>query len=215
MWLVRKADSEKTYIAEDLTTLVAWCRAGRVKADDLIKPGDSGAWTRADGKPELAASFGAGGSLPPITSETAGLRSAAITGTTETTDEKISLDLTSMMDLTFILLIFLMLVATPAFQKGLDVDLPSSAAAGQVENTDITVSIDSAGVVYIDSREVLIDQLASSLQAAVREVNFARLILRSDGDVTHKKVVQIMDAINAAGISDITIATSPSLEADR
>ncbi len=215
MWLVRKADSEKTYVAGDLPTLIAWCRGGRVHPDDLVKPNDMGTWKLAGEKAELAESFCKGNSLPPVTSDAAGLSLASITGTSEAGDEQISLDLTSMMDLTFILLIFLMLVATPAFQKGLDVDLPSAAAASQVENTDITVSIDAGGVVYIDSLEVPIDQLAPSLLAQAEKVNIARLILRSDGDVTHKRVVQVMDAINAAGISNITIATSPSTEVDR
>ncbi len=215
MWLVRKADSEKTYVAGDLTTLVAWCRAGRVQPADLVKPGDTGNWVRADAKAELAASFGGSESLPPVTSTIAGGRSGSITGTSQAADEKVTVDLTSMMDLTFILLIFLMLIATPAFQKGLYVDLPSAAAASQVENTDVTVSVDSAGLVYIDSREVPLAQLTSGLLADAQKVNIDRLILRSDGDVKHKRVVEVMDAINAAGISNITIATSPSMEADR
>ncbi len=215
MWLIRKADSEKTYVAGDLTTLVAWCRAGRVQPADLVKPGDTGNWVRADAKAELAASFGGGESLPPVTSAMAGGRTDTITGTSQAGDEKVTVDLTSMMDLTFILLIFLMLIATPAFQKGLDVDLPSAAAASQVGNTDVTVSVDSAGLVYIDSRQVPLAQLTSGLLADAQKVNIDRLILRSDGDVKHKRVVEIMDAITAAGISNITIATSPSTEADR
>ncbi len=208
IWRVRKADTGKVYVAKDLHTLQAWCRVGRVLAEDYVQEESDRYWRKASHIFELAEHIERPTSGPPllaIRTRSSGLTPSRVSGE----NDEVSLDLTSMMDMTFILLIFLLIIAPPAFQHGFAVDLPQSAAAGKIEKTDVVVSLSSDGQVFVDKELVSLTNLEGILAEQAKQPGFGKLILRADGSVQHKVVVSVMDTINAAGISNITIGTRP------
>ena len=208
IWRVRKADTGKVYVAEDLHTLQAWCRVGRVLGEDSVQEESDRDWRKVSHIFELAAHIKrptAGPPLLAIKTRSSGLTPSRASGE----KDEVSLDLTSMMDMTFILLIFLLIIATPAFQHGMAVDLPQSSAAGKIEKTDVVVSLSSDGQVFVDKEPVLLTDLEGRLAELAKRPSFGKLILRADGLVQHQVVVSVMDTINTAGISNITIATRP------
>ena len=208
IWKVRKADTGKVYVANDLHTLQAWCRAGRVLGDDNVQEESDHDWRKVSHIFELAAHIKGPTAKPPLLA--AKTRSSVLTPSrgSEEKDEA-TLDLTSMMDMTFILLIFLLIIATPAFQHGMAVDLPQSAAAGKIEKTDVVVSLAPDGQVFLDKEPVSDEDLEAKLRELAKQPSFGKLILRADGSAQHKVVVSVMDIINTSGISNITIATRP------
>ena len=210
-WKARKADTGKVYVAEDLRTLQAWCRTGRVLADDSVQEDSDSDWRNVSHIFELAAhikSLTAGPPLLALKTRSSVLTPSRVSGERD----EVTLDLTSMMDMTFILLIFLLIIATPAFQHGMAVDLPQSAAAGKIEKTDVVVSLSSDGGVFVDKEPVSLTDLEIRLGELAKQPSFGKLILRADGSVQHQVVVSVMDTINTAGISNITIATRPKQE---
>ena len=207
-WRVRKADTGKVYVAKDLHTLQAWCRAGRVLGEDYVQEDSDHDWRKVSHIFELAAHIKGPTSEPPLLALKT--RSSVLTPSMASGEkDEVTLDLTSMMDMTFILLIFLLIIATPAFQHGMAVDLPQSAAAGKIEKTDVVVSLSSSGGVFVDKESVSLTDLESKLAELAKQPSFGKLILRADGSVQHQVVVSVMDTINTAGISNITIATRP------
>lgn len=209
-WRLRKADDKKTYVAKDLRTLQAWCRAGRAREEDEVQQQGETEWHKASHVFDLAAHFPSSGSPPPLASGGgATSRSLMTAGPVGGSRGEISLDLTSMMDMTFILLIFLMVIATPAFQHGMAVDLPQASAAGKIEKTDVVVSVSREGAIHVDKKTVTLQELEGALKEYASQPSFGKLILRADGSVQHARVVEVMDVISTAGIRNIAIATRP------
>ena len=214
MWKVRKVDSTTTYSARDLKTLQAWCRSGRIRETDQVKPEGEQRWRRADTLFELAGHFVRSGS-PPVLAGGAAAEADMLASTRPTDQEDIQLDLTSVMDMSFLLLIFLTLVATPAFQRGLAVDLPASRTAGPVTKTNLVVSLDAQGRIYLDQTQVSTEELSRQLREAAQRPDFGTLVLRADGEVRHAAVVAVLDVISSAGIEKVSIATRPLMEKNR
>ena len=204
-WKVRKTDTGKVYLAKDLHTLQTWCRAGRILEDDSVREDADIDWRKASHIFELAAHLRRSTAPPSVVARKTALMPSRDSGE----KEEIGLDLTSMMDMTFILLIFLLIIATPAFQHGMAVNLPESRAAGRIEKADVVVGISADGTVYLDKDAILLNDLENRLRELSRQPSFGKLILRADGSVQHSNVVEVMDVINTSGITNITIATRP------
>jgi len=174
MWKVRKADTGKVYAAEDLKALQTWCRDGRVLEDDFVRSDEDADWQLASRVFDLAAHFrrpgggavaaaaaGAaaqGGGRARASQRNVSARAAA--------SEDVDPDLTSMMDMAFILVILLMVISTPAFQNSLPVNLPGSEGSGKIESRDLTVAVTKDGEIRIagDPESVALGGLARALK---------------------------------------------------
>lgn len=126
--------------------------------------------------------------------------------------EELELNLTPLIDVVFLLLIFFMVSTTFQKESQISLQLPqateteSSAAAERIE-----IVINAAGRYFIDDQEVVKSDLVS-LQNALFKVSNGRrdipLTIRADAQVPHQAVVTAMDASGQLGILNITIATS-------
>jgi len=126
------------------------------------------------------------------------------------------MDLTPMVDMTFLLLIFFMITASFSVQKSIAFPPPSPEQKGAVqttftldefENNSVVIRIDDRNVIYVDDEPVadpgrLIDMLKASLSTQRNEV-----ILTADDNALHDTVVQVIDAANAAGMQRIRLAS--------
>ncbi len=126
-------------------------------------------------------------------------------------DEDPEINLTSLIDVVFLLLIFFMVSTTFERQALLRIQLPE-AATGQVESVSdrIELVISEAGDFYVDERLVA-DDRKTTLMLALKQAFEARpdalLVIRADGGAPHRLVVRAMDAAAAQGITRLRIAT--------
>lgn len=123
------------------------------------------------------------------------------------------IDLTSMIDVLFVLLLFFMVTTTFSETSSMDVKLPSaSAKATQISKKDLSVSLNGNGEIYFSenqaapkmiSLEVLKEELVKSKQTNSN----VSLLLRADKEVNHGRVVTILDQAKQVGIENIAIGT--------
>lgn len=118
-----------------------------------------------------------------------------------------SVDLTPMIDMTFILLIFFMVATT--FQKDLKIDINRpGASTGQVASTKaIKVYVDKQGQAYLDGEPVQVWVIQSRLRDLLKTQSQKSVLVVTDEIVPSGKLVEVVDQARLAGAEDIGVAT--------
>ena len=122
-------------------------------------------------------------------------------------EENYSLELTPLIDVVFLLLIFFM-VSTEFvdFSRRMDITLPTSKAASDdevVKNLEIEMTKDKK--IYIRGRRTSLKQLEASL-AKLRKPQDVKTIIRADEEIEYGAVVKVMGLLQAAQVTDISVA---------
>jgi len=127
--------------------------------------------------------------------------------TQRTRRPEIALELTPLIDVVFLLLIFFMVSTTFAVTSGIDVNLPSSKTTRIEERADkIELSVTSEGRLFWDNAAVNDQVLIARLQSMARENPEMLVVIRADTHVMHGRVFFVMDAAREAGLHRIAIA---------
>ncbi len=118
------------------------------------------------------------------------------------------INLTPLMDLTFILLITF-IITFPLLEQGIPVNLPEGKAQDLEPEQSHTVTLKKNGELYFDNSGVSIADLERRL-AAVRAVNpSASVMVRADKQIIYDRVVDILKLLKEAGISNMALVTEP------
>lgn len=124
------------------------------------------------------------------------------------------LNMTSLIDVVFLLLIFFMVTTTFEKQAKLKIQLPE--ATEKIQNqaqSQIVISISEKGSIYLNNNELLNSQyasIASGLKRMVEEGDKPSIVIRADANAAHKYVVTVMDVLADMGFTSVSIATTPS-----
>jgi len=129
-------------------------------------------------------------------------------------EESVEVNLTALIDVVFLLLIFFMVSTTFDRHARLKVSLPeSSTKTIQQQDAPLVLSIDAKGNYFINDRQV-INQSLDTLKQAIRKtigdeaaIKNASLVLRADANTPHQSVVRAMDAASQLGLTKLSIAT--------
>lgn len=118
------------------------------------------------------------------------------------------INVTPFVDVMLVLLIIFM-VAAPLTTVGVPVELPETAAQSlpSEQEEPLTVTLTAEGLTTIQTTEVADDEIIPRLQAILSERASNKVFLRADGAIPYARVVQVMGALNAAGITDIGLVT--------
>ncbi len=118
------------------------------------------------------------------------------------------INVTPFVDVMLVLLIIFM-VAAPLQTVGVPVELPRTAAQALASEQEepLTVTLTADGVIMIQTTEVASEEIVPRLRAVLSERASRRVFIRADGAIPYARVVQVMGALNAAGITDIGLVT--------
>ncbi|MCI0652967.1 MAG: biopolymer transporter ExbD [Methylococcaceae bacterium] len=122
------------------------------------------------------------------------------------------IDLTPMMDMAFIMLIFFIVTASYVKESGIDVNRPSAETAERKERGNIVISIRADGEVWIDKRVVDIRAVRANVERLHAENPLGSVIIAADRETKTHHLIEVMDQVRMAGITDAAIATEQSAQ---
>ncbi len=117
-------------------------------------------------------------------------------------------NLTPMLDVVFILLIFFVVTASFIKEAGIDVDKPSTQEPTSQEAANILIVISKNNEIWIDNRIVDARTLRANIQRLHAENPSSGIVIQADKRSYNNSLVQVMDAARQAGIYAISIATN-------
>ena len=125
--------------------------------------------------------------------------------------EELSVNLTPLIDVVFLLLIFFMVSTTFTRESELSIDLPEATGSlRNEEEREIIVQIDELGQYRVNGK-ALVDQDARTLQAAIYQISEGDtslpMTISADAQAAHESVVRAMDAAGQMGFSRLSIAS--------
>ena len=119
-------------------------------------------------------------------------------------------DLTSLIDVVFLLLIFFMLTTTFVnLENRVEVNLPSGDFAAAEPSQNIIVSITENNTIYFNGKLIDPLKLSESVAAEIKGEPEKIVVLEADQNVLHGKVIRVMDLLKKGGAEKIAIATQP------
>jgi biopolymer transport protein ExbD len=126
-----------------------------------------------------------------------------------TRTRNVILNVTPLIDVLLVLIIFFLMATTFVLAPGIKVDLPQASAVHQAQENDALVVITQDGTVYYQDQPVDLQALQATLSQARQQQPELRLVIRADKGVAHGRVVEVMDTAKVAGVDRLAISTAP------
>ena len=120
------------------------------------------------------------------------------------------LNLTSLIDVLFLLLIFFMISTTFLNAPAIKLELPEAAHADAVKQEPVTVFVGPNGAIYLNDDPVDPALLGAALKNKLATSEDKAVVLKADSRVSHGDVVRVMDIVKGAGAKRLVISTQPA-----
>lgn len=114
------------------------------------------------------------------------------------------INLTPMMDLTFILLITF-IITFPLIEQGVPVNLPTGEGDSIDMEKSLMITLDKEGGLYLDQEQLDRSELARRVKLAGRANPDLTILVRADEDIRYGKVVDVIQILRAANISRMAL----------
>ncbi len=118
------------------------------------------------------------------------------------------INMTPMLDVVFIMLIFFIVTASFVKESGIDVNRPGAATAERKERGNILVAISKNGQIWIDRRQVDIRAVRANIERMHAENPQGTVIIQADEESKNGLLVKVMDAARQAGVSEVSLAAT-------
>lgn len=116
------------------------------------------------------------------------------------------INLTPMLDVVFIMLIFFLVVASFIKEDGLDLNQSDSSLVFPVTDESILISIEQDNLIWIGERQIDPRAVRANIRRMAAENPTASVVIQADRRSANKTLVQVMDASRQAGIYEISLA---------
>ena len=117
------------------------------------------------------------------------------------------MDITPMLDVVFIMLIFFIVTATFVRETGIDVTRPDAQTATQQNRPPILIAISSEGDIWFDKRRIDIRAVRANIERALAENPEGGVVIIADTKAETGVLVEVMDEARLAGAPSVSIAS--------
>ena len=121
-------------------------------------------------------------------------------------EEEATIDMTPMLDVVFIMLIFFIVTASFVKEAGIDVNRPEAATAVKKDRANILIAITDKGEIWINKRRIDVRAVQANIERLHAENPQGTVVIQADKKATTDTLIKVMDASRAAGVYDVSIA---------
>ncbi len=122
-------------------------------------------------------------------------------------DDDSDINLTPMLDVVFIMLIFFIVTATFIKQAGIDVYRPDALTAEKKPTVSVLLAIGANGDIWIDKKRVEINAVRAVIERLHAENPKGTLVIQADRAAKSSKLMAVLNAARGAGLKEVAIAT--------
>lgn len=122
-------------------------------------------------------------------------------------EEAQAIDLTPMLDVVFIMLIFFIVTASFIKEAGIEISRPDATTALLKKNANILVAVSSNNEVWIDKARVDIRAVKGSIERLHAENPKGALVIQADDDAHIEVLTKVVEAAREAGVLDVSVST--------
>jgi len=116
------------------------------------------------------------------------------------------LDISPLIDVVFLLLIFFMVSTTFLDEAGLPLDLPSSVSRGIKKQQNVVVTITGGGEIYVGENLADETNLTKTIEQQLQRSEKKEVIIKADKSARYELVYRVMDASRQAGATGLSVA---------
>lgn len=121
-------------------------------------------------------------------------------------EEESEINITPMLDVVFIMLIFFIVTATFVKEAGIDVNRPDAATAVKQESANILIAIGPNNDIWIDKRQIDVRAVRPNIERLHAENPQGSVVIQADKESKTDTLIQVMDAARQAGVFNVSIA---------
>ncbi len=121
-------------------------------------------------------------------------------------EEENEINLTPMLDVVFIMLIFFIVTASFIKEAGIDVDRPDAPSADSQDDAAILIAISANDEIWIDRRETEPNAVRGMIERLHAENPKGSIVIQADEESTNEMLVVVMEAAKQAGVTNVAIA---------
>ncbi|MCB1877836.1 MAG: biopolymer transporter ExbD [Chromatiales bacterium] len=132
--------------------------------------------------------------------------------------EEPQLNITPLIDVVFLLLIFFMVSTTFDKEKAIEIELPTASSSEEIKDIEtLEITIDTDGRYFVNDAEVLgerVETLKLAIRKAVGDRDNLPVVINADGRAPHQSVIGALEAAGQLGFTAVSFATQPKPEKD-
>ncbi len=121
-------------------------------------------------------------------------------------EEESEINMTPMLDIVFIMLIFFIVTSSFVKEAGIDVNRPGAVTAERKERGNILIAISESGRIWIDKRDVDVRAVRANIERLRAENPQGAVVIQADKNSKNGLLVQVMDAARLAGVNNVSLA---------
>ena len=124
--------------------------------------------------------------------------------------KKARIEIIPMIDTMFFLLVFFMIATlSMTLQRGMPVNLPTAGSTTDKVKEQVSLTITEDGALYYDKDPIGIQALPAKLVELLGRDSDPSVVINADEQVSHGRVIEVMDKVRLSGIHNMAIATKP------
>ncbi|GAA3925092.1 biopolymer transporter ExbD [Litoribacillus peritrichatus] len=120
------------------------------------------------------------------------------------------IDMTPMLDIVFIMLIFFIVSTTFVKEAGVEINRPAASTAEKQESTGVMLAVTADGLIWLEGDQTDVRMIRPKLERLKVEQPDVSVMVQADENAKTGVLIKVMDQIKLAGIAQVAVATKPS-----